>query len=409
MHETAGAWTFLDWLPVAEPTLEVPNNTIADYAASIVAHGPRSAREGPPIYGTYTTENPIPTEALDPSFHVRSKEYFQPGTVFSVLFSEAAGATATSYNDSFSMVKYGEYAYSQVRRFVVVRQKKAHCFAIPIFTYGGQGTLKNGVNPWDHAIAYSDGQSPVRLPGESEMGKPPICIVLHQPNPPLSSASRIYFGIHHPIQYNVKVKDIGYVHPDCLGNFLDSWVAQVREMMDGDEYDRGSSARISEKASLPTEGITRPTSTQGPGSGFETVKNPRKFFKKGRVFSTTISDSKGEKIATKHFAVVKPQSTRSVCIEIEISDSDALPDEYASVKRVDDASIDPVLDVHAPERTVYFKTEALSSEMSASMRTNFAPIEIDHGVEVHNLGRVFGNSIGVMEQHLRAETLHYAA
>jgi hypothetical protein len=40
---------------------------------------------------------------------------------------------------------------------------------------------------------------------------------------PLSIASRIYFGIHHPIQYNVKVKDLGVVHQDWLATFLGYW------------------------------------------------------------------------------------------------------------------------------------------------------------------------------------------
>jgi hypothetical protein len=39
----------------------------------------------------------------------------------------------------------------------------------------------------------------------------------------LVPASRIYFAIHHPIQYNVKVKNLGYVHPDYLPTFLGYW------------------------------------------------------------------------------------------------------------------------------------------------------------------------------------------
>lgn len=41
--------------------------------------------------------------------------------------------------------------------------------------------------------------------------------------PPLSSALRIFFGIDHPIQYNVKVKDLGYVHPEYLINLIRYW------------------------------------------------------------------------------------------------------------------------------------------------------------------------------------------
>lgn len=43
---------------------------------------------------------------------------------------------------------------------------------------------------------------------------------------PLSTASRIFFGIHHPIQHNVKVKDIGQVHPDHIRNLLGYWNTQ---------------------------------------------------------------------------------------------------------------------------------------------------------------------------------------
>jgi hypothetical protein len=49
--------------------------------------------------------------------------------VFSVLFTEAAGSTVTAYNDSISRIIYGELAHSQIRRFVVVRQKHEFCFA----------------------------------------------------------------------------------------------------------------------------------------------------------------------------------------------------------------------------------------------------------------------------------------
>jgi hypothetical protein len=44
---------------------------------------------------------------------------------------------------------------------------------------------------------------------------------------PLSKASRIYFGIHHPVQYNVKVKDIGRVHPDHLVYLNANWTEEL--------------------------------------------------------------------------------------------------------------------------------------------------------------------------------------
>lgn len=46
---------------------------------------------------------------------------------------------------------------------------------------------------------------------------------------PLSRASRIYFGIQHPIQYNVKVKDLGYVLPDDMPFLNGYWNMEHRK------------------------------------------------------------------------------------------------------------------------------------------------------------------------------------
>ena len=93
----------------------------------------------------------------------------------------------------------------------------------PIFTYYGQATTKHGVRPDEHAIAYSLGQQPQLVQGESPLRKAPIPIVMEENNRALAPASRIFFAIHHPIQYNIKVKNLGYVHPDFLPTFLGYW------------------------------------------------------------------------------------------------------------------------------------------------------------------------------------------
>jgi hypothetical protein len=59
--------------------------------------------------------------------------------------------------------------------------------------------------------------------GEAPLVKLAIPIVMEEGAAPLVAASRIYFAIHHPIQYNVKVKSLGYVHPDWLPTFLGYW------------------------------------------------------------------------------------------------------------------------------------------------------------------------------------------
>ncbi|KAF2464455.1 uncharacterized protein BDR25DRAFT_242405, partial [Lindgomyces ingoldianus] len=159
-----------------------------------------------------------------PGYNIKPRRFFVEGRVFAVLFTEAAGSTAvTDYNTAISYVKYDEAVHTQIRRFVVVRAKTEFCFACPIFTYSGQGTMKSGVRPKEHAIAYTWGSTPAPLPGETGLEKAPIPIIGVEGEPPLDRASRIYFGIHHPIQYNVKVRDLGSVYSSYVPTLIGYW------------------------------------------------------------------------------------------------------------------------------------------------------------------------------------------
>lgn len=57
------------------------------------------------------------------------------GQVFAVLFTEAAGMNSainavTDYNTALSRVRYNELAYTQVRRFIIVRRRRGFCYAV---------------------------------------------------------------------------------------------------------------------------------------------------------------------------------------------------------------------------------------------------------------------------------------
>ncbi|KAH7068391.1 hypothetical protein BKA63DRAFT_113459 [Paraphoma chrysanthemicola] len=138
----------------------------------------------------------------------------------------STGSTVTDYNTSRSInaVKYRDnFVYTNVRRFVVVRQKQEFCFACPIFTYSGRGTTKPGVRPEEHGIAFTWGQDPQLLPGEVGIEKASIPVVMADGHKPLDKACRVYYGIHHPIQYNVKVKEVGYVPSDAVPQLIGNW------------------------------------------------------------------------------------------------------------------------------------------------------------------------------------------
>jgi len=93
----------------------------------------------------------------------------------------------------------------------VVAEKQGFCYACPISTYSGRGTLKRGCNPAEHAVVYVQGTTPQRLQDEDEMTIDPIAIVPADASITLDLASRVRLGKHHSIEWNVKVKNLGRV------------------------------------------------------------------------------------------------------------------------------------------------------------------------------------------------------
>ena len=103
-----------------------------------------------------------------------------------------------------------------------------------IATYSGNGTLKRGCNPREHAIIYNTGVHPSTcyLAGEWEAGlqKDPIEVTPADDSSRLTPTSRIRFGKVYSIEWNVKVKDIGMVIDSDMSKLLAYWAAEDREM-----------------------------------------------------------------------------------------------------------------------------------------------------------------------------------
>jgi hypothetical protein len=64
--------------------------------------------------------------------------------------------------------------------------------------------------------------SPVRY----VITKASIAVVMANDVPELEPASRIYYGIQHPIQYNLKVKEIGYLPQAHVPTLIGNWRAE---------------------------------------------------------------------------------------------------------------------------------------------------------------------------------------
>jgi hypothetical protein len=251
-----------------------PNSLSPNYNAHSGHTLPRG--RGDDIRGAYQHGSPssLHYELIDPSFYVRSKPFFHEGKVFSVIMNETAGSTAatpyaTDYNTSRSInaVKYQDnWVHTNVRRFVVVRQKREFCFACPIYTYSGRGTTKHGVQASEHGIAYSSGSQPTLLPGEFGITKVSLPVIMTPGERFLDTASRIYYGIHHPIQYNVKVKDVGHVVPELVYKLIDNWK----------EEDGGTqqSQTVTAHAEVPQERLEGRTETENTGDGADNNDDP---------------------------------------------------------------------------------------------------------------------------------------
>jgi hypothetical protein len=84
--------------------------------------------------------------------------------------------------------------------------------------------------PEEHAIVYLSGTDPgsCYLRGEYQSGmvKEPIEVVPVDASITLRYDSRIRFGKTYPIEKNVKVKDIGQVHPSHTGKLVQYWTDQ---------------------------------------------------------------------------------------------------------------------------------------------------------------------------------------
>lgn len=174
MKPATQQWVFLDWLDASWPPPVAPAQPRRD------SLHPRPSRRGNPVEGTYDKVNPTPHsnyEQLDPCAHcheiwflciqligpsfLRERCNLLPSRksgritlhdntqlltleqLFAILFTESAGANAlnriTDYNTALSRgidhtalskVKYNEVVHTQVRRFIVVKNKREFCYAV---------------------------------------------------------------------------------------------------------------------------------------------------------------------------------------------------------------------------------------------------------------------------------------
>jgi hypothetical protein len=101
-----------------------------------------------------------------------------------------------------------------------------------IYTYGGQGVLKNGLSNDDrqkHAVIYMAGERPIHLRDEHLMNKEAIAVDPASPDQKLHDMSRLDFRRVHTVEHNVKVKDIGRVSQRSMPYLISYWHDEVNK------------------------------------------------------------------------------------------------------------------------------------------------------------------------------------
>ena len=143
--------------------------------------------------------------------------------------------------------------------------------------------------------------------------------------------------------------------------------------------------------------------------GYEVVRNPRNYFKIGRIFMINWSEPDGNtgRAFTKpaRFVVVRPGNGFSVCLRISTYSQQGttkpgiFPNQHAPVVLQGYEAVVYQGEDGLKER-IEIKRENVEVDISPASRINFAkPYTIEHNVKVKNIGRVVGESVRRLEQH----------
>lgn len=123
---------------------------------------------------------------------------------------------ASSSNDGLNSTFEGKDVFQEIRRFCVIRRKPTYCLCLPINTYSGQATTKPGVVADDHCVIAPAGGTVQLHPREKQLKKSPLFAVVEDTSISINAMSRINFAKVYPVEYNIRVRNIGRLVSDSI-------------------------------------------------------------------------------------------------------------------------------------------------------------------------------------------------
>ena len=202
------------------------------------------------------------------------RSYFTPGKVFMTPYTEPAGPSAPE-SGNITHVPFGQRAFTEIRRFVVIQDKPTHCLALPIHTHRGRGDQKFTTRPQDRCPVFAvepSGADGSHGWDRSRLLKNEIPIVLEDdrisidyPNS-LIDVSKIYCIEHYAL-----VRTVGHVRKDAVSFLKDHLYKSFGRV----EYQKGkASSTVSDVGAetfsgpTPQRLISKISNLKGPEDSF---------------------------------------------------------------------------------------------------------------------------------------------
>ena len=160
----------------------------------------------------------------------KTGKYFRKGRVFRALWAEPAGESSSDVPTVSSRYS-GAYIANKPRWFVVILDKKSHCLAFTISTYGGRGASKFGLRSDDLVAVVPKGESQSTT-SISTSEKRPLQIIIENREDrmtELDPASVIDVTKIYTVEYNIKVSTVGRIAPEDTP-YLSRWAHKVWAM-----------------------------------------------------------------------------------------------------------------------------------------------------------------------------------
>jgi hypothetical protein len=202
----------------------------------------------------------------------KPSKFFTVGRVFITLWTEPTKSKHAN-NDQFSKAWLGASVYSEIRRFVVIREGKGYSLCSPVHTYGGQGTLKARLDASEHAAIFAKGTEPNVLEEEEMVIKPFPVIVEADDNDDynlLHPMSRINLGKIYTIEHYNRVLKIGRIDEEHLARLQQCAGLNSVPKLRGPAIDDKAISQIHMQTNLLSSGST--TETELGENGYTTKR-----------------------------------------------------------------------------------------------------------------------------------------